>query len=447
MLQAFVKLHGAPAAAGVATALVRVGWCVKQPVTLRKSFACGGGTWGRVSSRWVSAASSVASQEVESVDGEGNLDFKGTVPKGVGKARLDAWLAGQLPLVSRARVQSNIRQGLIFVNGKAITKGSHVVRQGDVVECELTGWAPIDANPEDIPLDIVYEDKHVIVINKPAHMVVHPAPGHSGGTLVNALLHHCGLPAMKYSSGSPPRIALETPDDSEESDEETDEEAAGGILTTWSGPAPVIRPGIVHRLDKGTSGLLVVAKDEYTHTHLCDQFKARSVRRSYVSLTCGVPSLTSGRVEIPIGRDPRDRKKMAAIPVSGGSSGSSKSRTAASRFRVLEVLANGGSALVEWRLETGRTHQIRVHAQYLNHPLLGDDTYGGTQGAAMSQLLPKTLTSNHGSLKKLISGLQRPCLHAITLGFQHPRTLEELNFKSAPPQDFEDTWRTLRQVS
>lgn len=259
---------------------------------------------------------------------------------------------------------------------------------------------------------------------------------------MNALLHHCGLPAMRYASGSAPRVALDTPDDSEEEPDE--EEAPVGVLTTWSGPAPVIRPGIVHRLDKGTSGLLVVAKDEYTHAHLCDQFKARSVRRSYVSLLCGLPSLTSGRVEIPIGRDPRDRKKMAAIPVSGGSS---KSRTAASRFRVLEVLANGGSTLVEWRLETGRTHQIRVHAQYLGYPLLGDDTYGGTQGAALSQLLPKTLTANHGSLKKLISGLQRPCLHAITLGFRHPRTLEELNFKCAPPQDFEDTWRTLRQMS
>lgn len=396
---------------------------------------------------FVSSAPSSASvaRKVEAVGLEGGLDFKGTVPEGIGKTRLDAWLAGQLPLVSRARVQSNIRQGSILVNGKAIIKGSYVLRPGDVVECELTGWAPVDANPEDIPLDIVYEDKHVIVINKPAHMVVHPAPGHSEGTLVNALLHHCELPAMRYSSGSTPKNALESP--SVDDSEEIDEEALVGTVTTLSGPPPVIRPGIVHRLDKGTSGLLVVAKDEYTHAHLCDQFKARSVRRSYVSLTCGVPSLKSGRVEIPIGRDPRDRKKMAAISASGSSAGRSKSRTAASRFRVLEVLANGGSALVEWRLETGRTHQIRVHAQYLGYPLMGDDTYGGTQGAALSQLLPKTLAANHGSLRKLISGLQRPCLHAITLGFQHPRTLEELDFKCAPPQDFESAWRTLRQTS
>lgn len=184
MLQAWAKLHGAPAAtAAAAAALVRCGGGVKGPVALGRraefvgvgSLACGVRTWCRSVStsglRCVFSASSLASQEVEGVDGDGNLDFTGTVPEGIGKTRLDAWLAGQLPLVSRARVQSNIRQGLILVNGRAVTKGSHVVRQGDVVECELTGWAPLDANPEDIPLDIVYEDKHVIVINKPAHMV------------------------------------------------------------------------------------------------------------------------------------------------------------------------------------------------------------------------------------------------------------------------------------
>ncbi|CAM6035617.1 unnamed protein product [Sphagnum compactum] len=370
----------------------------------------------------------------------GELEYRGSVPHGVEKVRLDAWLAGQLPRISRARVQSSIRQGLILVNGEPVNKVSYMVKEGDQVDCQLSLQQPMDAKPENIPLDIKYEDKHLLVINKPAHMVVHPGPGHSEGTLVNALLHHCGLPAMRYA-----RAALQDPlHESEELDDDSDDdETPGSIVAMWLGPAPVIRPGIVHRLDKGTSGLLVVAKDEHTHEHLCDQFKARSVRRSYVSLTCGLPTLMSGRVEVPIGRDPRDRKRMAAIM---NAKGGSRARSAASRFRVLEVIAEGGSALVEWRLETGRTHQIRVHAQHLGYPILGDETYGGTPGAALARLLPRASPSNQGALRQLVAGLQRPCLHALTLGFTHPWTQEEHNFTCAPPQDFEDTWRTLRQL-
>ncbi|EFJ19428.1 hypothetical protein SELMODRAFT_36043, partial [Selaginella moellendorffii] len=204
-------------------------------------------------------------------------EYHGTIPEETVSTRIDVWLSGQLPHTSRARVQDSIRKGLALVNGKTITKPSFPVIGGDEVVCTLCGAAPLEATPEKIQLDIVHEDDHVIVVNKAADMVVHPAPGHYGGTLVNAILHHCGLPA--------------TP-------------------SRFRGPRPVIRPGIVHRLDKGTSGLIVVAKDEQSQLSLSEQFKSRKVRRTYLSLTCGTPSTTSGRIEAEILRDPRDRKRM-----------------------------------------------------------------------------------------------------------------------------------------
>lgn len=256
---------------------------------------------------------------------------------------------------------------------------------------------------------------------------------------------------MQYRSGSPTRaLGLCESDDSAQGDSslsddevEDDEVEVSGLLQTVSGPPPVIRPGIVHRLDKGTSGLLVVAKDDYSHAQLCEQFKARSVSRTYVSLSCGVPSVTSGRIEVPIARDVRDRKRMAAVVKSAGSR---TARLAASRYRVLEVLGQGGCTLIEWKLETGRTHQIRVHAQHLGHPVLGDEQYGGTEGAVLSRLTARLPPSKHSKARQLVSRIERPCLHALTIGFKHPWTGLQHNFTRGPPQDFENTWLALQQL-
>ncbi|AEE35789.1 Pseudouridine synthase family protein [Arabidopsis thaliana] len=234
-----------------------------------------------------------------------------------GKIRLDSWISSRINGVSRARVQSSIRLGLVTVNGRVVDKVSHNVKSGDEVNCTISELQPLKAEAEDIPLDIVYEDKHVLVVNKPAHMVVHPAPGNPTGTLVNGILHHCSLPCVDYSNS-------EEDDDSDEETFSDDEE----MTTSPSSYAASVRPGIVHRLDKGTTGLLVVAKDEHSHAHLAEQFKLHTIERVYVSLTTGVPSPPQGRIEIPIGRDSSNRIRMAAIP--GGVRGG-RARHAASR--------------------------------------------------------------------------------------------------------------------
>ncbi|KAK9755108.1 hypothetical protein RND81_01G002800 [Saponaria officinalis] len=263
------------------------------------------------------------------------------------KARVDAWISSKIAGISRARVQSSIRAGLVSVNGRVIDKVSYTVKTGDDVNCTIAKLQPLRAEAEEIPLNIEYEDDHVLVVNKPPHMVVHPAPGNPKGTLVNAILNHCILPNTSANIGRQTEIA-----DIDEDDLDLDlytenihhEESCSSI-----------RPGIVHRLDKGTSGLLIVAKDEYSHAHLAKQFKYHTINRVYLSLTSGLPTSTSGRVEIPIGRDLSNRIRMTAVT---GPFQSGPSRHAASRYKVLEVLANGGAAVVEWKLETGRTHQV-----------------------------------------------------------------------------------------
>ncbi|XWS14421.1 hypothetical protein CRYUN_Cryun35bG0008100 [Craigia yunnanensis] len=258
-----------------------------------------------------------------------------------GKLRLDSWISSRIQGISRARVQSSIKSGLVTVNGRVVDKVSHSLRTGDEVNCLISELQPLRAEPEDIPLDIVYEDHHVLVVNKPPHMVVHPAPGNATGTLVNGILHHCSLPT----------VALSEKDVLSDTEDVSDDEAFSyGVSAAAS-----VRPGIVHRLDKGTSGLLVVAKDEHSHAHLSEQFKQHTIQRVYISLTCGVPSPSAGLVDIPIGRDSNNRIRMVAVP---GLSHHGRARHAASRYKVIEVLAGGGSALVQWRLETGRTHQF-----------------------------------------------------------------------------------------
>ncbi|GAB2210463.1 hypothetical protein Droror1_Dr00015729 [Drosera rotundifolia] len=270
--------------------------------------------------RLLRALSSSASASAAGVSesGDQRLNYSGVrleetvVEAKSGKVRLDAWISSRILGISRARVQASIRAGLVAVNGRVVDKVSHAVRKGDVVECTISELQPLRADPEEIPLDIVYEDDHVLVVNKPAHMVVHPAPGNPTGTLVNAILNHCSLPT----------IALYNNEDASEAEDTLDEDnldddfsvfPANQMSTEGTTFGPSIRPGIVHRLDKGTSGLLVVAKDELSHAHLSQQFKERSVSRVYLSLTSGVPSPAAGRVEIPIGRDVNNRIRMTAV--------------------------------------------------------------------------------------------------------------------------------------
>jgi 23S rRNA pseudouridine1911/1915/1917 synthase len=391
------------------------------------------------------------------------------------KVRLDAYLAIKLPQTSRARLQASIKGGLITVNGSPQSKASYVIKQGDVVNCSVLPPPPLEAAPEAIPLDIVFEDEHVIVVNKTADMVMHPSPGHYTGTMVNALLYHCGLPSVKLSvaaatatddgSNSSDGVNMHESeiDDSDEdevcielllgnqlppqlNDKETTSASASvssqsGLTTSLSSVGSdthVIRPGIVHRLDKGTTGLVVVAKTDLAHLSLCGQFKDRSVGRAYNALTLGVPHPLKARVETNIGRDFRDRKKMAAFEFA-----STRGRNAASNYQVLETLAGGRAALVEWRLETGRTHQIRVHSKKIGHPLIADEAYSGGSGAAVSILgggKATRVAATHAVLKILA----RPALHAKTLEFDHPVTGERMKFDSELPDDFKQALELLR---
>ncbi|KAL3372284.1 hypothetical protein AABB24_008705 [Solanum stoloniferum] len=364
-----------------------------------------------------------------------------TVGGKTGKLRLDSWVSSRIDGVSRARVQSSIRSGLVSVNGRVTDKVSHMVKGGDKVDCTIADLKPLRAEPEDIPLDIVYEDEHVFVVNKPAHMVVHPAPGNATGTLVSGILHHCSLPTVSF----PGEEVLSDVEDA--SDDELNMFSANRSPNYGDSSVMCessVRPGIVHRLDKGTSGLLVVAKNEHSLAGLAEQFKKHTIKRVYVSITCGVPASVAGRVDIPIGRDSNNRIRMAAIP---GTPKSGKSRHAVSRYKVIEKLAGGGSALVEWRLETGRTHQIRAHAKYLGIPLMGDEVYGGTKNMALSLLQPKTPPMFHGKLAQLVSQIDRPCLHALTLGFRHPFTGENIHFTRLPPPDFAEILSDLRAIN
>ncbi|PON34907.1 Pseudouridine synthase [Parasponia andersonii] len=355
-----------------------------------------------------------------------------TVPIDSGKVRLDSWISSRVGGISRARVQSSIRLGLVRVNGQVVDKVSYNVKAGDEINCEISELRPLKAEPENIQLDIVYEDDSVLVVNKPAHMVVHPAPGNPAGTLVNGILHHCSLPTVAFKDEEI------ISDDEDIIDDELKDISVGHSTTGAS-----VRPGIVHRLDKGTSGLLVVAKDEHSHAHLSNQFKLHTIQRVYVSLTSGVPSPLSGRIEVPIGRDSNNRIRMAAIL---GATNRNQARHAASRYKVIEILASGGSALVEWRLETGRTHQIRAHAKYLGIPLLGDEVYGATKSMALSLLRPRTPSDSYGQLTKLVSRFERPCLHALALGFRHPYTEKNIHFTCPPPPDFALILSQLRQI-
>lgn len=340
------------------------------------------------------------------------------VPPGYrGAERLDVYVTRSIENASRAKVQKAIRDGMVSVSGVVVTRGSHVVQAGERIECRVMRPPPIEVAPEPIPLSIVFEDDHLIVLDKPAGLVVHPAYGNRTGTLVNALLYHVGAGP----------IALD--DDADDDGEEPDVEGLSGVnaVPRYSGD-PAIRPGIVHRLDKDTSGLMVVAKDDVTHRRLAKQFADRTIRRRYEAIAWGHFDPPEGRVEAAIGRDPRDRKRMAVVK---------GAKFAATRYETLERLEY--TSRVAFRLETGRTHQIRVHSRFLGHPIVGDSTYGGDRIA----LGPDT-QRRRAYWRNLFALMPRQALHAATLGFRHPATGEDLDFEATLPADMAEVLKRLR---
>ena len=307
-----------------------------------------------------------------------------TVEQSLPAGRLDTFLREKFPAGSRSSWQRLIEDGQVLVNGR-IVKPTHHPRAGEQVAIHWPEARPAEAQPEEIPLDILFEDQSLLVLNKPAGLVVHPAAGHEAHTLVNALLHHCR-----------------------------------GSL---SGIGGVARPGIVHRLDKETSGCLVVAKNDETHLALSAQFAGRQVKKIYHAILCGELARESGEIRAAIARHPSHRKRMAVRDDDSG-------RTAHTSYRVLDRM--NSATLVEAQIHTGRTHQIRVHFQFLGHPLVGDETYGARPNARLKELTRYAAP--------------RVMLHARELSFVHPRTKKEMSFEAPLPEDFRAALKFLRKV-
>ena len=333
--------------------------------------------------------------------------------------RLDVYLTNKLPNVSRARVQTGIKEGAVSINGKPVKKASYRVQAGDVLDCIIMKPPPIEALPEDIPVDIVYEDDALLVVNKEAGMVVHPAYGNRTGTLVNALLYYLGADPIRF-------------DESE--DEENEDEPDLDSPQAWKDAREMarLRPGIVHRLDKDTSGLLVVAKTDSAHTALAHQFMNRTIHRRYLALLWGVPREDEGTIETYVGRDPRDRKKIAVVKEDRG-------KLAITHFKIQAHYIY--TCLAEFRLETGRTHQIRVHARHMGHPILGDTTYDGNRIRYGPQTRKRKVFFSN-----LFSILPRQALHARSLGFDHPVTGEKMYFECELPQDMQTVREKLEEI-
>lgn len=306
------------------------------------------------------------------------------VSAGEGAKRLDQFLANREPYFSRAALQRLIVEGHITVDGQVI-KPSHKIRPGERIILNVPRPEPIQISPEPLPLDILYEDESVLVLNKPAGLVVHPAPGHWSGTLVNALLHH-----MTTSQG---------------------------VLSSIGGKE---RPGLVHRLDKETTGVLVVAKHDEAHRSLAAQFKRHSIRRVYQALVWGKPKSAEGRIELSIGRDVKDRKKF--------SSRTNRPKDSLTTYKVVERYAKL-AARVDLFPGTGRTHQLRVHLAAIGCPILGDSTYGGRKVKTVGEV-----------------PIERVMLHACTLGFIHPVSQQPLEFHAPIPPDMAVVVEKLREL-
>ena len=298
-----------------------------------------------------------------------------TVPGEGGGVRLDSFLAASLPELTRSAAARLIETGQVTVDGRTASKSARLAG-GEAVDVTLPEPEAIEALPQEIPLDVAYEDGDVIVVNKPAGLVVHPAPGHPDGTLVNALLYHCG--------------------------------------DSLSGVGGALRPGIVHRIDRDTSGLIIAAKNDAAHQALAAQLQDHSLARTYEAIVVGGPREDAGTVNAPIGRCPSDRKKMA-VTAAG--------RPAVTHWQVLERFP--GLTYLRCRLETGRTHQIRVHMAYTGHPVYGDTVYGA---------------------KKPVPGLTGQCLHAVALCFRHPRTGEPVTLSCPLSAEFQALLDRLRNA-
>jgi 23S rRNA pseudouridine1911/1915/1917 synthase len=314
-----------------------------------------------------------------------------TIDADQGGERLDRALAARLPDLSRSRLKALIEEGRVRCGERTISDPSQRVKPGQTFAIILP--EPREAKPkaQAIPLVIRYEDDAVIVIEKPAGMVVHPAPGSEEATLVNALIAHCGA--------------------------------------SLSGIGGVRRPGIVHRLDKDTSGLIVAAKHDAAHRKLAEDFAQRRIERAYLALVWGVPAKASGEIAGSIGRHPTQRKKMTVLARGG--------KPALTRYRVLKRFGNAAS-LVECRLATGRTHQIRVHMASIGHPLLGDPVYGRATPARLAALKP--------AQRQAVAAFKRQALHAYLLGFHHPVTGEALRWEAPPPADLQSLIYSLEQL-
>lgn len=286
--------------------------------------------------------------------------------------RIDKFISDQNIGLTRSSVQKLIDDSNVFVNNKAVSK-NYKLRLNDIVEIHIPEPVSLDVKAQNLPLEFMYQDDDLAVVNKPKGMVVHPAAGNYENTMVNALLYHCQ-----------------------------------GQLSAING---VIRPGIVHRIDKNTSGLLIVAKNDFAHVHLAKQIKEHSFSREYQAILCGRPKDEKGTINAPIGRDKINRKKMCVTQ--------SNSKQAITHYEVLELFEK--NSLVKFNLETGRTHQIRVHSAYIGHPVYGDDVYG-----------------------KAVKGVEGQCLHAKKIGFIHPRTNKYMEFDSQLPEYFIEILRKLR---
>ena len=325
--------------------------------------------------------------------------YKLSVPDIHERIRIDKYIARFIENASRTKVQKAINLGNVTVNGDLV-KSNYILKPFDEIDIDLPGSEPQDILPEDIPLDIVFEDEYLMVVNKPAGMVTHPAYKNFSGTLVNAIMY--------YSQNTK------------------------GSLSNLNG---FERAGIVHRLDKDTSGLLVIAKDEITHRGLAEQFFVHSVEREYNALVWGRMKKKTGVIENRLGRDKKDRKKMAVMREDdeGG-------KLAVTNYKVMEEF--DFLSLLSLKLKTGRTHQIRVHLSHAGHPVFGDETYGGRR--ANSTVMTNKLKA---TINNLLDLMPRQALHAKVIGFVHPRTKEELRFESELPPDMQRLIERVKEMS